>query len=319
MASQHDIQKAVQFLQKGEIVGLPTETVYGLAADIRNLQALERVFAVKERPFFDPLIVHCSSIEQVKEHVIVWTLAHQKLAESFWPGPLTMVVPKKSMVSDLITSGLAKVGLRIPRHPDALAVIEQLRSPVAAPSANKFGKTSPTEARHVRDEFGAAVFVLDGGRCEVGIESTVLELEEGHDCVHVKVLRPGMIQEDEIRSALSTTGKKIEVKYSTSQAAPGQLAAHYQPSLPLVVWQKESSREKFEGALFAELGFKISEGVEMLLSPQASLAARELYSQLRQQSKSSARFIYFRETEANLDESWRPLWNRLNRAASFRF
>jgi L-threonylcarbamoyladenylate synthase len=230
-----------------------------------------------------------------------------------------MIIPKKSSVSDLITSGLAKVGLRIPRHPDALAVIEQLGSPVAAPSANKFGKTSPTEAQHVRDEFGAVVHVLDGGRCEVGIESTVLELEESHDCVHVKILRPGMIQEDEIRSALLTMGKKIEVEYSTSQAAPGQLAAHYQPSIPLVVWQKESSPEKFEEALFAELGFKGSEGVEILLSPQASLAARELYSQLRQHSKSSARFIYFRETDRNLDESWRPLWNRLNRAASFRF
>lgn len=319
MASQNDIQNAVQRLQKGEVVGLPTETVYGLAADIRSIEGVKKIFTVKERPFFDPLIVHCSSVEQVKEQVLVWTSAHQKLAEAFWPGPLTMVVPKNSTVSDLITSGLPQVGLRIPRHPDTLAVIAKLGSPVAAPSANKFGKTSPTEAQHVRDEFGSSVFVLDGGRCEVGIESTVLELEESNDSVRVKILRPGMIQEGEIRSVLSQMKKRIDLEYASSQAAPGQLAAHYQPSIPLVVWQRDSSYERVEEALALELGFSVEEGVELVLPNHAGLAARELYAELRRHCKSKARFIYFRETEGNSDESWRPLWNRLNRAATFRF
>ncbi len=319
MALQQDIQRAVELLKQGGVVGLPTETVYGLAADIRSIEALKRIFAIKERPFFDPLIVHCSSVEQVRGLVTVWTTSHQVLADSFWPGPLTMVVPKKPAVSDLITSGLPQVGIRIPRHPDALAVIDQLGSPLAAPSANKFGKTSPTQAQHVREEFGFEVFVLDGGSCDVGIESTVLELEETDQKVHVKILRPGMIQESEILVALSRQEKEVEIEYSGSKAAPGQLMAHYQPAIPLVIWQKKTDQKSIESKIFAELSFKLSDGVELSLSSDAGIAARELYSELRRHSKSASRFIYFRETDNNLCESWRPLWNRLNRAATFRF
>ena len=194
MSKAVSISDAVTVLSKGGVVGLPTETVYGLAASLKSEEGIREVFRIKERPFFDPLIVHCASLEQVQSVVSIWTPAHQLLAQRFWPGPLTMIVPKKSVVSDLVTSGLPSVGVRIPSHPVALSVIQQLGCPVAAPSANKFGKTSPTTARHVRDEFGPSVVVLEGGPCDVGIESTVIEIVEDNTGLRILILRPGMIQ-----------------------------------------------------------------------------------------------------------------------------
>jgi L-threonylcarbamoyladenylate synthase len=172
-----EISVAVEKLINGEVVGIPTETVYGLGAVISKSDAIKKIFTTKERPFFDPLIVHVSGVEQAKELSLDWSAAADILAQEFWPGPLTLVLPKKN-VSDLITSGLQTVGVRCPDHKIALEIIEKVGEPIAAPSANRFGKTSPTCKKHVLEEFNDAVFVVDGGDCSVGIESTIISVLE---------------------------------------------------------------------------------------------------------------------------------------------
>jgi len=229
-----------------------------------------------------------------------------------------MVITKKSVVSDLVTSGLPSVGVRIPSHPVALSVIRQLGCPVAAPSANKFGKTSPTTVQHVRDEFGPDVFVLDGGPCEVGIESTVIEIAEDDQVVRVLILRPGMIQEKSLKDALKSLGKAISVEAFSSKAAPGQLESHYQPSLPLVLIGATASKEEIESFFLTKYGCKKEDGVVLKLPLDATIAARVLYSEMRRLSQTPARFIFFTPTSEQLSESWKPIWNRLDRAASAR-
>ena len=189
--SNQDLEKAKNLLLAGEVVAIPTETVYGLAADISNEDAIRKVFSLKERPFFDPLIVHVASLKQAKALTTEWGPLTDFLARYFWPGPLTLILPKAESVNSLITSGLETLAIRFPNHPAAIQLITQV-GPLAAPSANKFGQTSPTEAHHVRKEFRSVdVFVVDGGPCEIGIESTVLEVGSNQDSV--SILRPGRI------------------------------------------------------------------------------------------------------------------------------
>src|SRR5580658_2956511 len=196
------IKDAASRIRSGEVVAFPTETVYGLGANALDAAAVHKIYELKGRPMASPLIVHVASIEMAREIVAEWPPLAESLARRWWPGPLTLVLPKKPAIPDIVTAGLPTVGVRMPNHPIALELIEEAGVPIAAPSANKFMELSPTTAEHVRAAFGDAVEVLDGGPTQVGIESTVVVIENGA----VKLLRPGMISLGEIESCAATHG-----------------------------------------------------------------------------------------------------------------
>jgi len=222
------IARAARLLRDGNVVGLPTETVYGLAGDGLNPVALARIFEIKQRPLYDPLILHFADAEAAFAVAESISDAARRLAEKFWPGPLTLVVRKKEIVPDLATSGLPKVAIRVPAHPVAQALLREFAGPLAAPSANRFGRISPTDAAAVRAELGDAVpLILDGGSCRIGMESTVLDVS-GEQIV---LLRAGGISAEEIEAVAGsiTRGKPVDA----NPVAPGQLAHHYAPRKPL--------------------------------------------------------------------------------------
>lgn len=225
-----DLTRAADLIRRGEIVGIPTETVYGLAANALEVAAVERIYAAKGRPKTSPLIVHVDSIEMAKSLVTEWPPVAQILAERYWPGPLTMILPKRAIVPDLVTAGLPTVGLRMPAHPVALGLIRECGLPLAAPSANRFTELSPTTAQHVRDSLGDRVaLVLDGGPCQVGIESTVVSLV-GPKAV---LLRPGAISREEIEAVTGPLGE--HVKSGAADVSPGLHAKHYSPRTRLIL------------------------------------------------------------------------------------
>ncbi len=198
-----DLKRAIHEILVGHPVALPTETVYGLAARIDNPQSIKSIFELKQRPFFDPLIVHVGSIEQAKSVVSWWPQEAQKLAEIAWPGPLTMVLPKASHINPLITSGLDSVAIRWPKHADFQKILDEVKIPLAAPSANKFGRTSPTTAQHVLNEFkDDSILIFDGGPCEVGIESTVLKIVQQKNRTQFSILRKGHFSESDLKKIL---------------------------------------------------------------------------------------------------------------------
>lgn len=219
-----DITKAAIILKEGGLVAFPTETVYGLGADARNEEAMRRIFAAKGRPFDHPLIVHIAH----KKHITDWASdvspAAMKLAEAFWPGPLTMIFKKKPGVLDVVTGGQDTIGLRIPRHPVAQALLQAFWGGIAAPSANRFTHISPTTANAVLDELGDKVdMVLDGGACEIGLESTIIDMTKDHPVI----LRPGMISAQEIAAVLGTPVALS--RQDTPVRAPGMHHVHYAP------------------------------------------------------------------------------------------
>jgi len=222
------IARAVELLREGQVIGLPTETVYGLAGDGLNPAALARIFEVKQRPLFDPLILHFADAEAAFSVAEEVPASARELAAKFWPGPLTMVLRKKEIVPDLATSGLPNVALRVPVHPVAQALLRAFKGPLAAPSANRFGRISPTDAQAVRSEFGDAVpLILDGGPCAVGLESTVILLSEKEPLL----LRAGGIPLEEIEAVIGPVGHATPV--DERPQAPGQLKHHYAPRKPL--------------------------------------------------------------------------------------
>ncbi len=272
-----DIKAAKELLLKGEVVAIPTETVYGLGGWIESREGLEKIFSTKERPFFDPLIVHVAGIEEAKKLTPHWTRIHDVLATAAWPGPLTLIADKAPEIDYLITAGLNSVGLRCPDHPLTLELLRGIQGGVAAPSANKFGKTSPTTAKHVEEEFGDTVAILDGGPCRVGIESTVA----GVSGKRVEIYRPGFFTSQMLKDILEKAGIKAEVVYAESPVAPGQLKHHYMPKIPLVlvpptfVWEKD--RERIENSL----GRSFKKPAFWDQPQKSELASRELYDSLR--------------------------------------
>jgi L-threonylcarbamoyladenylate synthase len=218
----------VELLREGQVIGLPTETVYGLAADALNPAALARIFEVKQRPLFDPLIVHLAEAAGAwKLATAVPEIAH-RLAARFWPGPLTLVLPKKDFVPDLATSGLPNVALRVPAHPVAQALLRAFDGPLAAPSANRFGRISPTDAQAVWSELGDAVpLILDGGPCGIGLESTVLDLSGASPVL----LRAGGVPVEELEALVGPLERARPV--DDKPAGPGQMKHHYAPRKPL--------------------------------------------------------------------------------------
>lgn len=234
---REDINKAGELLRQGGLVAIPTETVYGLAADATSGTAVERIFEAKGRPQDNPLIVHIASMEDLPPLVEQVPLAAERLAQLFWPGPLTMVFRKSGRVPDIVTAGLDTVAIRMPQHPSARAVIEAAQAPLAAPSANRSGKPSPTAARHVMaDMKGLIEAVVDGGECEVGLESTVVDMTGPV----ARVLRPGAVTPEQIRQALG----QVEVDEAVFQqvddsqkvSSPGMKYRHYAPRAPLTLF-----------------------------------------------------------------------------------
>lgn len=234
------IEQAVQFLKQGRLVGFPTETVYGLGADATNPAAIERIYQTKGRPPTNPLIVHVEDIEHARRYVTQWPESAEQLAKRFWPGPLTLVLPKRPSIPDNATAGLSTVALRVPNHPLALELLRAFDGPLAAPSANRSTRVSPTTARHVLEEFplsAAAGFdpvnepamVLDGGACVVGIESTVLDLTTAVP----RILRPGHVTAEELEKVLGAVEVgTASVALDVASASPGMQEVHYAPTTP---------------------------------------------------------------------------------------
>lgn len=245
-----DISKAKDFLEKEQLVAIPTETVYGLAASALNPIAVAKIFEAKERPTFDPLIVHTYSLKEVYQFVRDIHPALLKLAQTFWPGPLTLLLPKKEIIPNLVTSGLDRVGVRIPNHPLTLELLSQLNFPLAAPSANPFGYISPTTAEHVDKQLGTKIpYIVDGGSCEVGLESTIVGEENGE----IIVYRLGGLSIDDIEAVVGKVS--VQLNQSSNPKAPGQLKSHYAPKKPVYIGdiielQKTHAGKKIGAVIF---------------------------------------------------------------------
>lgn len=225
-----DITAAAGHLTAGELVAIPTETVYGLAANALDSAAVLRIFEAKNRPSFDPLIVHCKSFDSAMEYVHEVPDAAIRLASTFCPGPMTLILPKKAVIPDLVTSGHSTVGIRIPRHPVTQDLLSQINFPLAAPSANPFGYVSPTTAAHVDQQLGDRIpYILDGGPCDIGIESTIVSFE--HE--KVIVLRLGGLTLEELEDTLGESVSEVRTS-SSKPEAPGMLSAHYSPGKKVV-------------------------------------------------------------------------------------
>jgi len=279
-----DINIAKHLLEQGSLVAIPTETVYGLAANALDVSAVSRIFEVKKRPYFDPLIVHIPNIDTAKRYAEFLPAAAIQLAKKFWPGPLTLVVKKDRIIPDLVTSGLDTVGLRCPDHPLTSTLLHRLNFPLAAPSANPFGYVSPTRASHVQEQLGNEIpYILDGGSCEVGIESTIVGFENDLPVI----LRVGGLSHEMIESVV---GKTAVMTHSTSNPlAPGQLKSHYAPRVKVIIGNLEEMLQRYNvhhsGVLTFSRDFKSP--YQYILSPSGSLqqAAQNLFSALREFDK----------------------------------
>lgn len=293
VATPQAIKEAAAIIREGGLVAFPTETVYGLGADALNSLAVAQIFEVKNRPRFDPLIVHIADFSSIRKICSSIDRRAMKLKERFWPGPLTMVLPKTQVISDIVTAGLPSVAVRMPLHPVALELIREAGVPIAAPSANPFGYLSPTTAEHVREQIGKRVdLILDGGRCPIGVESTIIDLT-GQEPV---ILRMGGLTIEEIEEVIG------KVKISTSNPerplSPGQLPRHYSPRTPVRILRDESF-EIPEGKRVGLLAFESPkeelpcEMVEVL-SSQGDLreAAANFFSCLHRLDRAGLDVIY---------------------------
>ncbi|PSL02653.1 L-threonylcarbamoyladenylate synthase [Cecembia rubra] len=280
-----DIAKAKAYLEIGNLVGIPTETVYGLAGNALDPDAVAKIFSVKNRPSFDPLILHTSDMSRIAQFVKEIPGPLQRLAKRFWPGPLTLLLPKKDIVPDLVTSGLDTVAVRIPDHPLTKELLGALDFPLAAPSANPFGYISPTQASHVNDQLGTKIpYILDGGSCQVGLESTIVGMEGDK----VTVYRLGGLDISKIESEV---GKVQVVAHSSSNPkSPGMLKSHYSPSKPFIIADLDLliSEYSSKGESFAVLSFRrcfpqVSEHLQIQLSKAGDLAeaAKNLFAAMR--------------------------------------
>lgn len=279
-----DILAAKAFLDAGETVAIPTETVYGLAGNALNEDAVVKIFKAKDRPQFNPLIIHLPLWRDAEKYIIEMPAAAQELAKYFCPGPITFLLEKNSSISDLITAGNPKVAIRIPAHPLALQLLKQLDYPLAAPSANPFGYVSPTTAQHVLEGLHDKIpYILDGGPCKVGLESTIVDFENGQ----VIIRRNGGVSKEDIEDAL---GKKVLLQTAANDhpVAPGQLKSHYATNTPLIVGNIAAEVEKNQGKKLVILQFgtdvKVPDSISLNLSPTANPdeAAKHLFYLMRE-------------------------------------
>jgi L-threonylcarbamoyladenylate synthase len=289
-----NIDLAVKALNKEQIVAIPTETVYGLAGSAFNEEALKKIFILKRRPFYNPLIVHLKSSNSLKEVARDIPESAWKLAEKFWPGALTLVLKRKEIISDLVTAGKDTVAIRVPNHPMALAVLNKLEFPLAAPSANPFGSISPTDASHVENYFKNRLeIILDGGSCEKGVESTIVGFENNQATLY----RYGSISVEEIEAVVGPL--LIAVNKNSEPNAPGMLSRHYAPQTETFLTNRvldlmQSFPEKRIGILAFKDTMLLPEGcVQEILSATGDLheAAQKLYAALHRLDKSDMDLI----------------------------
>ena len=344
------IEVAVAALLREDLLVIPTETVYGLAASIHSEKALKNVFNLKSRPLLDPLIVHVGNLKQAKEITKNWSPLADALGECFWPGPLTLVMEKAKSISSLITANRNTVAIRMPQHPLTLRLINKLGIPLAAPSANRFGHISPTLIEHVEQDLVPEIrkqkktkplLALDGGPCALGLESTVLQIEhftssEQKESYLLDILRPGPIPQGKIQTLLEKKG--IQAQWKTTQkrtgqassqkanqknlplCSPGQMDSHYAPNIPFVLC-KETPQEKHqkEWATYFQLSSPLCRPVELILNANPVQAAQELYGKMRaieeKASQQDVMFFVFRQ-EVHQGEIWQAILDRIQKAVS---
>ncbi|MDX2300827.1 MAG: L-threonylcarbamoyladenylate synthase [Xanthomonadaceae bacterium] len=307
--SDAELVTAVATLRAGGVIGLPTETVYGLAADADNAAAVARIFALKERPADHPLIVHIADATQLPRYARAVPEAARQLAAAFWPGPLTLILHRQSGVLDAVTGGQDTVGLRAPAHPLAQRVLRAFDGALAAPSANRFGRISPTCAEHVRAEFGDAVpCVLDGGPCAVGIESTIVDLTAQPP----RILRPGVIRREQIEAVIGAVAMGAA---AVSPRASGTLEAHYAPRTPLRLQPRHAiatAPASAQQVLALDTLPANTDGIALPADPLAY--AHGLYAALRELDARGSAMIVVETPPA--DAPWLAIHDRLRRAAA---
>jgi L-threonylcarbamoyladenylate synthase len=316
-----DINAAVAALRAGELVAFPTETVYGLGADARNPTALLKIYALKGRPSTHPLILHLADAAQLPQWVATVPAAAMSLAERFWPGPLTLVLPRASAVPDELTGGQDSVAVRVPSHPVAQALLSAFGSGIAAPSANRYGRVSPTRAEHVREEFPSGLLVLEGGECAVGLESTIVSLLDAEP----RLLRPGAITRSQLEEVI---GPVLDAGApGTAPRVPGSTVQHYAPQTPVTLVATIDLAPALADAL--ALGERIA---VMAYSASAAESAatplrhwqrmseapadygRQLYATLRRLDKLGVSRILIEHVPAGIE--WDAIRDRLSRAAA---
>ncbi len=315
-----NIALAAARLQNGELLAFPTETVYGLGANALNVGAVEQIYSTKGRPSYNPLIVHVASTGDARRLAAQWPENAQKLAEAFWPGPLTLVVPKTSQIPDIISAGLETVALRVPAHPVALELLRVAQIPLAAPSANRSGEVSPSRASHVIQSLGDSIWVLDGGPCDVGIESTVVDVSGDA----IAILRPGTLSRRQIEWVVGPLIEADDAGEGAPRRSPGTLEKHYAPRA-LVHLYSTWIDAAFHAPLLASgqkvgvlafepttLGRQFDIRERVMPSEPASYA-RELYGALRDLDEAGVALILVEDVPGG--SAWEGVRDRLKRAA----
>jgi L-threonylcarbamoyladenylate synthase len=296
LVSDAELARAAELIRAGRLVAFPTETVYGLGANALDIAAVQRIYEAKERPWASPLIVHVSDEAMARSITAEWPDVAHRLAERFWPGPLTIVVRKSAIVPDLVTAGLDSVGVRVPSQPIALALIRRAGVPIAAPSANRFGQLSPTTAEHVRMSLADQVdMILDAGPAQVGIESTVVSLRRSPPAI----LRPGMITPQQLEDATGLRWER-EIDLPHISESPGLHARHYAPRTPFFVLEPGGSKPAGEGRV-----------IEMPSNP--GLYAAKLYAELHAADEQGWEWIAVEKPPETPE--WAGILDRLRRAS----
>lgn len=314
-ATNENISRAADVIKNGGLVAFPTETVYGLGANGLDPVATAKIFEAKNRPSFNPLILHIPSYNYIEEICDINLSKIENVVTKFWPGPLTLVLPKRDIVPDIITAGHPTVAVRIPRHPVAKELIEKAETPVAAPSANAFSQLSPTEAIHVVNQLGDKVdMILDGGSCKVGVESTIIQIQDDE----YTLLRPGGLPVEDIEELV---GKKLNRKIPINETpnSPGQLPFHYSPKIPLKIigrFDEEILKDKKVGALFFKskiLDHKFADTRFLSENGNLAEAAANLFAFLHDMEKEDLDLII--AEPFNEEGLGRAIMDRLNKAA----
>lgn len=278
-----DIDKAAWYLREGQVVAIPTETVYGLAGNALSQEAVSTIFSVKQRPSFDPLIIHVGRVSDIPFYAQGIPEVLRQLAESFMPGPLTLLLNKRLIIPDLVTAGSPRVAVRVPQHPVALSLLQQLDFPVAAPSANPFGYISPTTAQHVDQQLGDLIpYILDGGPCHIGVESTIVGMEAGYPTI----FRKGGLSLEDIEARIGPV--RVREHSTSNPAAPGMLKSHYAPGAPVVLGKPETIIAQNPHKRIGVIRFQqetpgLPEKYQLILSRSGNYreAARRLFAGMR--------------------------------------
>lgn len=311
-----DIAQAAALLKQGEVIAIPTETVYGLAGNALDEKVVAKIFAIKQRPTFDPLIVHLPAASHLGKWAKSIPAAAQKLAEYFMPGALTLLLEKKDLIPDLVTAGSPLVALRVPAHPMAQELLSNLPFPLAAPSANPFGYISPTRAEHVAHQLGEQIpYILDGGSCSIGLESTIVGFPQGQ----ATIFRKGGISVEVLEALIGSV--QVQEHSSSNPQAPGMLKSHYAPRVPLIVGKLAELIPAYADKTVGVLSFQESFSVipserQFILSSSGDYteAARNLFSAMRSLDRLPIDFIL---TELLPEENLgRAINDRLRRAAA---